>query len=174
MYNVQVGRPAPKFRLEALVDDKFQMVSTEDYKDKWIVLFFYPLDFTFVCPTEVVEFSNRAAEFEKLKAQIVGCSIDSVYSHKAWTKEIGNMNYPLMSDINRELSREYGILIEDKGMALRGLYIIDPKGILRYMVVHDLDVGRSVDETLRVLSALQSGKLCRVNWKKGDDHVEKK
>jgi alkyl hydroperoxide reductase subunit AhpC len=174
MYNVQVGRPAPKFRLEALVDDKFQTVSTEDYKDKWIVLFFYPLDFTFVCPTEVVEFSNRAGEFEKLKAQIVGCSIDSVYSHKAWTKEIGKMNYPLMSDINRELSREYGILIEDKGMALRGLYIIDPKGILRYMVVHDLDVGRSVDETLRVLQALQSGKLCRVNWKKGDEHVEKK
>ncbi len=141
MYTVQVGRPAPKFQLEALVDYQFKTISSEDYKDKWILLFFYPLDFTFVCPTEVVEFSNRAGEFEKLNAQIVGCSIDSVYSHKAWTKEIGKLNYPLMSDMNRELAREYGILMEDKGMALRGLYIIDPKGVLRYQVVHDLDVG---------------------------------
>lgn len=174
MTNVQVGKPAPKFKLEALVNDEFKVISSDDYKDQWVVLFFYPMDFTFVCPTEVVEFSDRAKDFEAMNAQIVGCSIDSVYSHKAWMKELGQLNYPLMSDMTRELSKEYGILIEEKGIALRGLYIIDPKGVLRYQVVHDLSVGRSADECLRVLTALQSGKLCKVNWKKGDTHVEEK
>ncbi|HMR01258.1 MAG TPA: peroxiredoxin [Candidatus Gracilibacteria bacterium] len=174
MTNLQVGKPAPKFALEALVDGEFKHISSEDYKDKWIVLFFYPMDFTFVCPTEVVEFSDRAKDFEELNAQIVGCSIDSVYSHKAWMKELGQLNYPLMSDMTRSLSNEFGILVEEKGIALRGLYIIDPKGILRYQVVHDLSVGRSADECLRVLRALQSGKLCKANWKKGDDFIEEK
>lgn len=174
MTHVQVGQPAPKFKLEALVDGEFHHISSDDYKDKWIVLFFYPMDFTFVCPTEVVEFSDRAKDFEALNAQIIGCSIDSVYSHKAWVKELGELNYPLMSDMTRQLSKEYGILIEEKGIALRGLYIIDPKGVLRYQVVHDLSVGRSADECLRVLSALQSGKLCKANWKKGDTHIEEK
>jgi alkyl hydroperoxide reductase subunit AhpC len=168
----QVGKPAPDFKLEALVADKFEHVALEDYKGKWVVLFFYPLDFTFVCPTEILEFSRRAEEFRKLKAEVVACSIDSVYSHLAWTKELGKLNYPLMSDITREVSRRYGILIEEKGIALRGLYIIDPKGMLRYQVVHDLDVGRSVDETLRVLEALQSGQLCQVGWKPGQQHIK--
>lgn len=164
---MQVGRPAPKFNLEALVDDKFEKISLDDYKGKWVILFFYPMDFTFVCPTEVMEFSKRAEEFKKLDAHILGCSIDSVYSHKAWVKELGELNYPLMSDMTRDVSRDYGILIEDKGIALRGLYIIDPEGVLRYQVVHDLSVGRSVDETLRVLQALQSGELCQIGWKPG-------
>lgn len=170
---LQVGRPAPKFNLEALVGEKFERVSLDDYKGKWLVLFFYPLDFTFVCPTEIIEFSKRVKEFEELKATVVGCSIDSVYSHLAWTKELGKLNYPLMSDITRDVSRDYGILIEDKGMALRGLYIIDPEGVLRYQVVHDLNVGRSVDETLRVLNALQSGELCQVGWKPGQKSLGK-
>ena len=167
MHYIQVGKEAPKFKLEALVDDKFEKISIDDYKGKWIVLFFYPLDFTFVCPTEILEFSGRAEEFKKLNAEVVGCSIDSVYSHLAWTKELGKLNYPLMSDITKDVARDYGILIEDEGVALRGLYIIDPEGVLKYMVVHDLSVGRSVDETLRVLQALQSGELCQAGWKPG-------
>lgn len=171
---LQVGKPAPKFTLEALVGDKFQNVSLDDYKDKWVVFFFYPLDFTFVCPTEILEFSKRVDEFKKLNAEVLGCSIDSVYSHKAWIQDLGQLNYPLLSDMTRDVSRDYGILIEEKGIALRGLYIIDPKGNLRYEVVHDLDVGRSVDETLRVLEALQSGKLCQVGWKKGEKTLSDK
>lgn len=171
---VQVGKPAPTFELEALVGDEFKKVSSEDYKGKkWMVLFFYPLDFTFVCPTEILEFSNRAKEFEALNAYILGVSVDSVYSHKAWTKELGQLNYPLMSDSTRILSNEYGILIEEKGHALRGLYIVDPEGILRYQLVHDLSVGRSVDETLRVVKALQSGELCPVGWKPGQKTLGK-
>ena len=170
---IQVGKPAPKFKLEALVKDKFQMISSEDYKGKWIVLFFYPLDFTFVCPTEILEFSKRAAEFEKLNATILGCSVDSIYSHQAWMKDLGQLNFPLMSDITREVSREYGVLIEEKSIALRGLFIIDPEGNLKYQVVHDLNVGRSVDETLRVLQAFQSGELCQIGWKPGDKSLGK-
>ena len=168
---VQVGRPAPKFQLEAFVNDSFTRVSLDDYKDKWVVLFFYPLDFTFVCPTEILEFSEKAPAFEKLNSVILGCSVDSVYSHKAWSKDLGKLNYPLMSDITRDVSREYGILIEDQGIALRGLFIIDPKGMLRYQLVHDNQVGRSPDEVLRVLQALQSGKLCKASWKPGDKHL---
>lgn len=170
---LQVGKPAPKFELEALINDKFQKISFQDYKNKWIVLFFYPLDFTFVCPTEVLDFSKRHGEFEKLNAQVLACSIDSVYSHLAWTKELGTLNYPLMSDITRDVSRDYGILIEEKGIALRGLFIIDPEGVLRYQVVHDLSVGRSVDETVRVLQALQSGELCQAGWKPGEKSLGK-
>lgn len=164
---MQVGRPAPKFKAEALVGDQFKEISSEDYKGKWLVLFFYPLDFTFVCPTEILEFSKRADEFKALGAEIVGGSVDSVYSHLAWTKELGRLNYPLLSDMTTQISHDYGILIHEKGIALRGLFIIDPEGILRYQVVHDLSVGRSVDETLRVLQAFQTGELCPTGWTKG-------
>lgn len=170
---LQIGKKAPSFKLEALVGDKFEHISLEDYKGKWTVLFFYPLDFTFVCPTEILAFSKRYDEFEKLGARVLGCSVDSVYSHLAWTKELGALNYPLMSDITRSVSRDYGILIEEQGVALRGLFIVDPQGVLRYQVVHDLSVGRSVDETLRVLNALQSGELCQVGWKPGDKSLGK-
>jgi peroxiredoxin 2/4 len=173
MFNIQVGRPAPRFKLEALVDDKFKNISIDDYKNKWLVLFFYPLDFTFVCPTEILEFSKRANEFTEMGAEVLGCSIDSVYSHLAWTKELGKLNYPLMSDITKDVSRDYGILIEDQGVALRGLFLIDPEGLLRYQVVHDLSVGRSVDETLRVLKALQTGELCAAGWKPGEQTLGK-
>lgn len=167
MHHIQVGKEAPKFKLEALVGDKFEKISIDDYKGKWLVLFFYPMDFTFVCPTEILEFSGRTEEFNKLGAEVLACSIDSVYSHLAWTKELGKLNYPLMSDITKDVSRDYGILIEDEGVALRGLYIIDPEGLLKYMVVHDNSIGRSVDETLRVLQALQTGELCQAGWKPG-------
>ncbi len=171
---VQVGKPAPGFTLDALVGQDFKKISLSDYKDKkWVILFFYPLDFTFVCPTEILEFSKRANEFEEMNAVILGASIDSIYSHKAWTKELGELSYPLLSDITQEVARTYGVLIEEKGHALRGLYIIDPEGTLRYELVHDLSVGRSVDETLRVLKALQSGELCPVGWKPGQKTLGK-
>jgi len=171
-----VGMEAPSFKMEA-VDGKgkdFITVSLSDYKDKWLVMFFYPLDFTFVCPTEITGLSKRINDFKKLDAEVLGISIDSKFSHKAWIETpvekggLGELNYPLASDITKDVSRKYGVLIELDGIALRGLFIIDPKGIIRYSVIHDLNVGRSVDETLRVLQALQSGGLCPIDWHPGD------
>lgn len=174
-----VGVSAPDFRMEAVQGngEDFTTVSLSDYKGKWLVLFFYPLDFTFVCPTEISGISDRINEFRKLKAEVLGVSIDSKYSHKAWINTsrdsggLGRLEYPLASDINKNLSRDFGVLIEEEGIALRGLFIIDPDGKIRYCVVHDLNVGRSVDETLRVLQALQSGGLCPINWQPGDEHL---
>mgnify|MGYP001067206393 CR=1 FL=1 len=164
---VQVGKPAPDFEAEAALKDEFTKVKLSDYRGKWVVLFFWPLDFTFVCPTEVIGFSNRIDEFKALNAEIIGASTDSKFTHLAWIKQIGDVNYPMVSDITKQISRDYGVLVEDEGIALRGLFIIDPDGILRYQVVHDLNIGRSVDETLRVLRALQTGELCPVDWKEG-------
>ena len=164
---IQVGRPAPEFTVDTVFKGQDSRVSLVDMKGKWVVLFFYPLDFTFVCPTEIVEMSEKMPEFEKLNAVVLGGSTDSVYSHKAWMKDLGELNYPLFSDMNREMSRNYGILIEEKGHSLRGTFIIDPEGMLRYHLVHDLTVGRSADETLRVLQSLQTGELCPANWKPG-------
>ena len=165
----QVGEFAPDFCTEALMPDgTFGEISLEDYQNKWVVLFFYPLDFTFVCPTEILEFSKRHKEFEKLDTQVLGISTDSIYSHQAWCNgDLGKLNYPLLSDITKDISYEYEVLLEEKGIALRGTFIIDPEGVIRIKVVHDLDIGRSVDETLRVLTALQTGELCPVGWKKG-------
>jgi alkyl hydroperoxide reductase subunit AhpC len=131
-------------------------------------LFFYPLDFTFICPTEITGFSKRYSEFQALNAEILGGSTDSVHAHKAWLKELGELNFPLFSDSTRNMSWDYGVLLHDLGIALRGTFIIDPEGVLRYALYHDLGVGRSVDETLRVLKALQTGELCPVGWKEGE------
>ena len=165
--SVKVGQNAPEFTLQGVVGDKFKDVCLDEYKGKWVVLFFYPLDFTFICPTEITEFSKRDSEFKSLNAQVLGLSIDSVFSHNAWLKELGSLNYPLLSDITKEVSGKYGVLLEDKGIALRGTFIIDPEGKLRYQLVHDLGIGRSVEEILRVLRALQTGELCPVEWKPG-------
>ena len=163
--SIRVGQNAPEFTLQGVVGDKFKDVCLDEFKGKWVVLFFYPLDFTFICPTEITEFSKRDSEFKQLNAQVLGASTDSVYSHKAWLKELGNLNYPLLSDITKEASRKYGVLLEEKGIALRGTFIIDPEGKLRYQLVHDLGIGRSIEEILRVLRALQTGELCPVEWK---------
>ncbi|MCF6157427.1 MAG: peroxiredoxin [wastewater metagenome] len=165
--SVRVGLDAPEFTLQAVVGDTFKDIGLNEYRGKWIVLFFYPLDFTFVCPTEITEFSRRDNEFKALNAQVLGVSVDSVYSHKAWLKELGNLNYPLLSDITKEVSRKYEVLIEDKGITLRGTFIIDPERKVRYQLIHDLGIGRSVEEVLRVLSALQTGELCPVEWRPG-------
>jgi len=165
----RVGQPAPHFHTKAVQPDgKFTDISLTDYKNTWLVLFFYPLDFTFVCPTEITGFSKRMDEFEALGVRVLGGSTDSVHSHKAWLKELGEMRYPLFSDLTRTMSRDYGVLLEEKSIALRGTFIIDPDGILRYALYHDLGIGRSVTETLRVLKALQTGELCPVEWKEGE------
>lgn len=172
---VQIGQKAPEFTLKAVNYDGKGIVDVKlhDYKGSWLVLFFYPLDFTFVCPTEITAFSKKLAEFKKLKAEVLGVSIDSVYSHKAWLKELGNLGYPLASDITKDVSRDFGILLEEKGISLRGTFIIDPEGKLRYQLVHDLGIGRNVDEVLRVLCALQTGDLCQAGWKPGEKTLGK-
>lgn len=171
---IQVNRPAPWFSLEGIENGEVAEHCLADYRGKWLVLYFYPLDFTFVCPTEVTEFAKRLKEFDKLNTKILGCSTDSVHSHKAWLKELGELGYPLLSDMTHEVSRRYRVLIEEKGIAQRGLFIIDPEGELRYQVVHDIDVGRNVDEVLRILEALQNGGLCQVGWKPGDKTISEK
>lgn len=168
-----VGKAAPDFKMKAVngKGTEFSTVSLSDYKDKWLVLFFYPLDFTFVCPTEIIGISKKVNEFNKLKAEVLGVSVDSEHSHKAWINQggLGEIAYPLASDMTKTVSQDYGVLIEADGIALRGLFIIDPEGIVRYSVIHDLNVGRSVDETLRVLQALQAGGLCAIDWQPGED-----
>jgi alkyl hydroperoxide reductase subunit AhpC len=174
----KVGDPAPDFAMPvAKPGDTAKTVGANitlsDYRGKWLVLFFYPLDFTFVCPTEITALSDRFDEFEELGAEVLGVSIDSVYSHLAWmstprnSNGLGEMKYALASDITKEVAKRYGVLIEDKGIALRGLFIIDPSGTLQYAVVNSLNIGRSTDETLRVLQALQTGGLCPSDWKPG-------
>lgn len=166
-----VGKQAPDFRMNTCDGDgcNFGEVRLSDYKGKWLVMFFYPLDFTFVCPTEITGYSKRIDDFKKEDAEVLAVSVDSEHSHKAWiNSSLGKVNFPMASDMTKKVASDYGILIEEEGVALRGLFIIDPEGIIRYSVVHDLNVGRSVDETLRVLKALKTGGLCPVDWEEGE------
>ncbi len=166
---VKVGEKVPAFTCDAYHNGQFTKVSLDDYKGKWVVLFFYPLDFTFVCPTELKGFGKAATEFEKMNAVVLGASTDSVHSHKAWfERDLPEVNYPVLADTNHSVSRSYGVLLPNEGIALRGTFIIDPDGVLQYHVVSSLNVGRSVGETLRVLQALQSGGLCPIDWKEGE------
>jgi alkyl hydroperoxide reductase subunit AhpC len=171
----QVQKPAPTFKAQAVVDGQFKEVSLEDYKGKYVVVYFYPLDFTFVCPTEIIAFSDRIEEFKNINCEVIGISTDSHFSHLAWIQQprkqggLGGLNYPLVSDFNKTIAKDYGVLIEEAGIALRGLFIVDPNGVLRQMSVNDLPVGRSVDETLRLIQAFQfvekHGEVCPANWK---------
>jgi peroxiredoxin 2/4 len=175
----KVGERAPDFVLDALVSTskgkEFRKISLEEYRGKWVVLFFYPMDFTFVCPTEIRGFGQAAGAFKKLNAVILGASTDSQYSHLAWVQrgDVGALQFPILSDLKKEVARDYGCLDEREGVALRALFLIDPEGIVQYEVVHNLDIGRSVDETLRVLEALQTGGLCPLGWKPGDKTIKK-
>ena len=172
----KVGQKAPGFSMSTTenLDTLDHIVTLEDYQGKWLILFFYPLDFTFVCPTEIKGFNSRIDELNTLGAKVLGVSTDSVYSHRAWIKAskseggLGDLGYPLASDITKQVAQSYGVLIEEQGIALRGLFIIDPEGIVRYQVVSDLNVGRSVDEIIRVLRALQTGGLCPIDWQAGE------
>lgn len=178
----EIGKEAPDFAGKAVMDGHFKDISLADYKGKWVILFFYPLDFTFVCPTEIIAFSDRASEFSQLDAQLVACSTDSHFSHLAWTKQdrkeggLGHMNIPLLADKNTKISRKYGVYRDEDGVTLRGLFIIDPKGILRQITMNDLPVGRSVDETLRLLQAFrfveEHGEVCPANWKPGSATIK--
>jgi len=170
----QVQKPAPAFKAQAVVDGQFKEVSLADYQGKYVVVYFYPLDFTFVCPTEIIAFSDRIAEFKDINCEVVGISTDSHFSHLAWISQprkqggLGGLNYPLVSDFTKTISKDYGVLIEEAGIALRGLFIIDPTGVVRQMSINDLPVGRSVDETLRLIKAFQfveqHGEVCPANW----------
>ena len=173
---VQVQKEAPDFSATAVVNEEFKPIKLSDYRGKYVVLFFYPLDFTFVCPTEIVAFSDRIKEFRDRGAEVLGCSTDSQFSHLAWIQTprekggLGGLNYPLVADLTKKISADYGVLLEG-GIALRGTFVIDQKGIIRAVTVHDLPLGRSVDEAIRVLDALQHhekyGEVCPADWKRG-------
>lgn len=173
-----IQRPAPDFTVDAVMSNgDFGKVALSEYKDKkYVVLFFYPLDFTFVCPTEILSFSNRAQEFESRGVQLIGMSVDSKFSHYAWRNTpvekggIGAIRYPLASDITKEVARDYGVLIND-AVSLRATFLIDKQGIVRHATLNDLPLGRDVSETLRLVDALQTteqtGDVCPAGWKKG-------
>lgn len=172
-----VREPAPTFSGQAVVGGSIKNIDMSDYNGKYIVLLFYPSDFTFVCPTEVIAFSDRSGEFEAINTQVIALSCDSAHTHLAWVNTprkkggVGEMNIPLLSDKTMEIARDYGVLIEDMGVTMRGLFIIDPKGILRHSTINDLPVGRSVDETLRVVKAFQyadeNGDVIPCGWTPG-------
>lgn len=176
---LRVGQEAPDFTATAVVDQEFETIKLSDYRGKYVVLFFYPLDFTFVCPTEITAFSDRYKEFESLSTEILGISVDSEFSHLAWVQTdrksggVGDLNYPLVSDIRKEISAAYNVLDPEAGIALRGLFIIDKEGIIQHATINNLAFGRNVDETLRTLQAIQyvqahPDEVCPAGWKPGD------
>ncbi|KAJ3760811.1 thioredoxin-like protein [Lentinula raphanica] len=178
-----IQKPAPAFKSTAVIEGLFEEISLSDYLGKWVVLFFYPMDFTFVCPTEILAFNDALEEFKKIDTVVIGASTDSQYSHFAWAsqprKEGGlgpDLKLPLLADRNMAIARDYGVLLEDEGIALRGLFIIDPKGILRQITVNDLPVGRSVEETLRLVKAFQftdkHGEVCPAGWSEGGKTIK--
>jgi len=174
---LQPQMPAPQFKGTAVVKGEFKEVSLADYKGKYVVLFFYPLDFTFVCPTEIIAFNDRAEEFRKIGCEVIACSTDSHFSHLAWCERsrkqggLGDMHIPLLADKNMAISKAYGVLKDDEGLSFRGLFIIDGKQNLRQITINDLPVGRDVDETLRLVQAFQftdeHGEVCPAGWKPG-------
>lgn len=179
---LKLTKPAPEFTGTAVVNSEFKQLSLSDYKGKYLVFFFYPLDFTFVCPTEIIAFSDRVEEFRAINCEVVACSTDSHFSHLAWINTprkqggLGEMKIPLLADKNLEIARTYGTLKEDEGIAFRGLFIIDDRGNLRQITINDLPVGRSVDETLRLVQAFQftdkHGEVCPAGWRPGKDTIK--
>ncbi len=180
--SVLVQQQAPEFTAKAVMPNgEFKEISLSDYRGKYVILFFWPLDFTFVCPTEIIAFSDRAAEFAKIDVQLLGVSVDSEFSHLAWTNTkrseggIGKTDYPLIADLNKQIARDYDVLI-DAGIALRGLFLIDKDGVVRHQVVNDLPLGRSVDEAMRIAQALQyfekNGEVCPANWQEGSRTIK--
>ncbi len=174
-----VGKQAPNFDVKAVVDGRIEERFTLDaLKGKYVLLFFYPLDFTFVCPTELHAFQEKLTEFLKRNVQVVGCSVDSAFSHQAWLNTprskggIQGVQYPILSDLNKEICNTYGVLKEDEGIAYRGLFLIDKEGVVRHQLVNDLPLGRSVDEAIRMVDSLiffeENGEVCPANWKAGE------
>jgi len=177
MPSLQPASKAPDFSGQAVVNGEFKDISLSQYKGKYVILLFYPADFTFVCPTEIIAFSDRAEEFRKEGCEVVAVSTDSHFTHLAWTNTpreaggLGKMNIPLLADRTQQISASYGVLKEDEGVAFRGLFIIDGNGVLRQITVNDLPVGRDVDETLRLVQAFkftdEHGEVCPAGWRKG-------
>lgn len=181
---VQIQQQAPNFVATAVMPDGSfnKEFSLANYRGKYVVLFFYPLDFTFVCPTEIIAFSDRVEEFRSRNAEVIGVSVDSEFSHLAWRNTprsaggIGEVTYPLVADLDKSIARDYGVLLEKPAVALRGLFLIDREGIARSMIVNDLSLGRSVDEVLRLLDALrhveQYGEVCPADWTPGAEAMQ--
>ncbi|XP_046908975.2 peroxiredoxin [Dermatophagoides farinae] len=177
----QIMKPAPYWEGTAVVSGDLKEMNLTQFRGKYLVFFFYPLDFTFVCPTEIIAFSDRIKEFKAINTEVVACSVDSPYTHLAWIKTsrkqggLGHLNIPLLSDQTHQISKDYGVYVEDLGHSLRGLFIIDKNGILRQITMNDLPVGRSVDETLRLVQAFQytdqHGEVCPANWKPGSETI---
>lgn len=178
-----VGTPAPDFKTQATMPDgSFKEISLADYKDKnYVVLFFYPLDFTFVCPTEIIAFSDKVEEFKRRGVELLSCSVDSQFTHLAWKNTprteggLGQIGYPMLADLNKKIATDYGVLL-DAGIALRGLFLIDKKGIVQHAVINNLPLGRNIDEALRMVDALQffenNGQVCPANWQEGDQGIK--
>ena len=178
-----VTQEAPDFTAQAVMpDNSFAELTLSKYRGKYVVLFFYPLDFTFVCPSEILAFNKRVAEFKEKNCEVIGVSVDSRFTHLAWKNTpvenggIGNVQYPLVEDLNKNIAKSYGILLNES-VALRGLFLIDTKGLVRHSVINDLPLGRSVGEALRMLDALQfvethGGEVCPANWQEGEDSMK--
>ena len=179
-----IGKNAPGFTAPAVMPDNTikQDFSLSEFKGKYVVLFFYPLDFTFVCPTEILEFNRKLDAFKELGAEVVGVSIDSQFSHLAWKNTpvdqggIGNVQYPLVADLTKKISRKYGVLFKDAGVAFRGTFLIDKEGVVKHAVVNDLGLGRNIDESIRMVKALihheKHGEVCPANWREGEDAMK--
>ena len=182
MCALQVGKVAPEFSGQAVVNNEFKEVKLSDYRGKKVVFFFYPLDFTFVCPTELLAFDQKLDAFRERGCEIIGCSVDSVYSHFAWLntprKEGGiqGVRYPIISDLTRKAATDYGVLLEGEGVALRGLFLIDEEGVLQHQVINNLPLGRNVDEALRMVDSLahfqEHGEVCPANWQRGEKSMK--
>ena len=168
MSALQVGDKAPDFKATGVLKGAVGDYSLAAYNGKWLVLFFYPADFTFICPTEVVGFSKMAKEFAAENAAILGVSVDNIESHRSWATELGGLEYPLLSDDAKTLSRAYSVLDEKEGVSLRATFVISSSAVISYQVVSHVNVGRSVEETLRVLKALRTDRLCPSDWKPGE------
>ena len=176
---LSIGQQFPQFNLKAVVHhdltDAFRDVTNQTYANQWLVVFFWPKDFTFVCPTEIAEFGRLNNNFKDREAQILGVSTDSEFVHLAWRNshpDLRDLPFPMLSDIKRNLSQDLGIIDEEEGVAKRATFIVDPTGVIRFVMVTDLNVGRNPEEVLRVLDALQTDELCPCNWKKGDQTIQ--
>ena len=177
-----VAKPAPNFTAQAVMPDgSFKEIKLSDYKGKYVILFFYPLDFTFVCPTEIIAFSNSMDEFKKRNTEVLGVSVDSHFSHLAWRNTyrknggLGDIAYPLVADLNKKITYDYGVMHE-AGIAFRGLFLIDKEGVVQHQVINNLPLGRNIEEALRMVDALQfhenNGEVCPANWKSGEDGMK--
>ena len=181
--STHVTQPAPDFTAVAVMPDNTfnEKFSLSDYRGKYVILFFYPLDFTFVCPSEIIAFDKAIDRFKEKNCEVIGVSIDSQFTHLAWKSSpvvaggIGNINYPLVADLDKNISRQYGVLLPE-GIALRGTFLIDKEGIIRHMVLNDLPLGRSIEEAIRMVDALQfheeHGDVCPANWKQGEEGMK--